>query len=371
MRVLIVAPWGQALGGAETMLLNLLDHADAAQVSFHVAFLEDGPFVREAAERGAATHVIPSGRLRHLGRFRRTVSQLAELIDSIAPDVVTAWSPKMHLYVSPAVARAKRAPAVAWWQHGVPGRQLLYRFVTLLPTAAVGCSSETSARAQERLWPRRPTFVVHPGIEPVAAHPRARAEIRRELGIPEDAMVVGIVGRLQPLKRQDRFVRAIEQVRRERPDVFGLIVGGDAYGLSPKYAGDVVDLVDDLGLGDFVRITGQVDDVSPYLSAMDVFINASEQEAFGIAVIEAMASGLPVVAVAEGGPLEIVAPGATGILVPTSAPLDLARGLTQVLDDPVERDRLARGGREAFLERFSAVAMADRFGREIRALAHG
>jgi phosphatidylinositol alpha 1,6-mannosyltransferase len=91
---------------------------------------------------------------------------------------------------------------------------------------------------------------------------------------------------------------------------------------------------------------------------MDVFVNASEEEPFGIVLVEAMALGVPVVAVARGGPLEIIDPGRSGELAETGAPASLARALTGLVGDPDLRRRRAEEGLRA-AERFSAQSMAD------------
>ena len=361
MRVLIVAPWGEALGGAETMLLTILRQSRAAGCKYLVVFLEDGPFVEQARRAGAETRVIAGRRLRDPRAFTRTALDLRRLIVSERPSVALAWSAKMHLYLATALTgmRHGRRPTVVWWQHGVPQGHWLDRLATGLPTDAVGCSSRASAEAQQRLRPARRTFVVHPGIDDpqVASRP--------DLGLPPGALVVGIVGRLQPWKGQDRFLQAIAHLRESWPQVHGLVVGGDAYGLSPEYARSLDQLRRNLKLDGAVRMVGQVADALPYVACMDVLVNASEEEPFGIVLIEAMALAVPVVAVARGGPVEIVDAQA-GRLVTSGSARDLARGIEEVLAD---RARYAAGSRATFVEKFRAEAMGRHLGEQLRNVA--
>src|SRR6202035_743265 len=93
-----------------------------------------------------------------------------------------------------------------------------------------------------------------------------------------------------------------------------LIVGGDAYGLSPDYAESLPRLISRLGLDGAVTMTGQVSDAGPYIEQMDILVNASDPEPFGIVLLEGMARGVPVVAVDSGGHAELIQHGHTGML---------------------------------------------------------
>jgi glycosyltransferase involved in cell wall biosynthesis len=363
VRVLVVAPWGEALGGAENMLLSLLEAAPASGCEFDVAFLDHGPFVAAAAARGATPFVIEAGRLRHGRRLLTAIRTLRLLVRRRRPDLMLAWSPKMQLYTALARSAASSPLPLMWWQHGTPQPPgWLDRLATILPADAIGCSSEASAAAQRRLRPQRRCLVVHPGVpEPVACDPA-------DTPFGAGDVVIGIVGRLQRWKGQDRFLEAIAMLRDDGLPVKALVVGGDAYGLSPGYADEVRQLVSRLDLDDHVLMTGQVPDAAPYVRAMDVLVNASEDEPFGIVLIEAMACGVPVVAVNRGGPAEIL-DERSGMLVESGAPKDLADGVRRLLEDDALRSALAAGGRERFREQFSARAMAERFGQQAQSVA--
>jgi glycosyltransferase involved in cell wall biosynthesis len=275
------------------------------------------------------------------------------------PDLILNWSPKVQLYGAASARLAGLDDRVIWWQHGIPNGHWLDRVASMLPARAVGCSSQAAALAQDRLWPHRPTFVVHPGID--APGPASRSEVddlRAQLRIPPDRIVIGMVGRLQPWKGQDRLLHALVRLRGQGHDVHGLIVGGDAYDLSPEYARDLERLIGELALADAVTMTGHVDRVASYVQVMDVFVSASEGEPFGIVLLEAMALGVPVVAVASGGPLEIIDPGRSGVLAKGGDADALALALTEVVRDRDMRERLAGEGRRT-AKHFSALRMAE------------
>ena len=359
MKLLITAPYGQRLGGAENMLWTFLRHADRRRMEPMIVFFEPGPFEREVAELGLETWVIPAGRLRQARRALHAVRALARLMRREQPDLVLNWMPKTQVYGASAAMLACMSSRVVWWQHGIPTGHWLDRVATLLPARAVGCSSKHGADAQSRLRPRRLTFVMHPGIEePKRPTPQEISALRDSLQIPEGERVVGIVGRLQPWKGQDKLIRAVADLRRRGHDVHGLVVGGVAYGLSPEYEPSLRALVSELGLGDAVAFTGQVADAAAYISLMDVLVSASDAEPFGIVLLEAMAQGVAVVAVTGGGPAEIIEHERSGLLVNSGDPKTLADAVERVVLDQDLRRRLARGGRERYRERFTAERMA-------------
>jgi glycosyltransferase involved in cell wall biosynthesis len=357
LRALIVSPLAERLGGSEEMLWLWLAHREAGALEASVAFLEGGSFAAEVAALGVPTRVLAAGRLRQPLPALRTVGALAAQLRRQRPDVVVNWSAKAQLYGAPAASAAGCGDRVVWWQHQIPERHWLDRAATRLATAAVGCSSTATQRAQAELRPRRRSFVVNPGIE-IGSLPVGAAALRAELGIPPGRTVVGIVGRLQPWKGQDRFLHALAELRRRGRDVHGLVVGGDAHGRSPEYAASLGRLAGELGLGERVTMTGQVADPQPYLGLMDVAVNASEGEPFGIVLIEAMAAGVPVVAVASGGPLEIVEDGVTGLLAPSGEPAALAAAIEELLADPDRCRAIAAAAARRCRERFTAARMS-------------
>jgi glycosyltransferase involved in cell wall biosynthesis len=371
-RVVFTVPWGRRLGGAENMLWTYLSHADRERLDATVVFFEAGRFEREVAQLGMQTAVIPTGRLRDARAAVAAIRALARLLRSSQPDLVVNWMAKAHVYGSPAALLARGGIPLVWWQHSLPSGHWLDRIASLLPASAVGCSSDTAARAQRSMCPHRRAFVVHPGVAPAQQMDRQEhIRLREELCIPPDRTVVGMLGRLQPGKAQDRFVQALDDLRHRGANVHGLIVGGDAHDLSPDYSARLRELVHELGLDDVLTMAGQVSDPTRYLQAMDVLVSAGEAESFGIALVEAMAHGVPVVAVAAGGSLEIVEPERSGVLVPSSEPQMLADAIARLVHDEGLRRKLGEHGRSRATESFSATRMTESLQRNLEAVARG
>lgn len=365
-KLVITVPWRERLGGGEIMLWRFLSHLDVARFATTVVFLEPGPFQREvAALPGIHTVAVPIARLRDVHRVLRATIALSRVLRRIGPDLVLNWVAKAQLYGASAAVLAGMRNRVVWWQHTIPDTHWMDQLATALPSCAVGCSSTAAARAQACLHPRRPTFVIHPGVEADRVQPVPRAE----LGIPPQRALVGIVGRLQPWKGQHRLLEALVHLRDLGHDVHALVVGGDAHGLSPQYTTLLHRRVVELGLTDRVTMTGQVNRPEPYIAAMDVLVSASTNEPFGIVLLEGMAQETAIVAVGDGGPRDIIEDGVSGVLVARPEARLLADAVAELLADDDRRRRIAAAGRDRLLDNFTAERMTEQLQDVLEELA--
>jgi glycosyltransferase involved in cell wall biosynthesis len=150
-----------------------------------------------------------------------------------------------------------------------------------------------------------------------------------------------------------------------------VIVGGDSYGLSPEYAASLQPLVRELGLDEAVTMTGEVPDAGPYISQMDVLVNASDVEPVGIVILEGMARGAAIVAVNTGGPAEFIEDRVTGMLASSGDPKALADAIEPLLVSSDLRAQIASGGHDRFIEEYTTAAMRSRFFARLQALLDG
>lgn len=371
MRIVTTLPWGERLGGAEAMLQAVLDGALDAGHEMELVFLQDGPWAAELTDAGFRVDVIAAGRLRHAHRWLATVLELAAILHRRKPDLVLNWAAKTQLYGSPAATIAGMRDRVVWWQQLIPTGNWIDRCATALPARAIGCYSQAAARAQARLKPTRPTFVVAAGARTsvergsIVTHDNRHAPLR----LPPEIPVVGLVGRLQPWKGQDRLLAAQALLHARGHHFHTVIVGGDAYGLSTEYAESLWPLAERLGISGAVTMTGHVPDAGPYIDQLDILVNASDPEPFGIVLLEAMARGVAVVAVDSGGPAEFIEHRRTGLLARSGAPDALADALEELLSSPALRHTIGQAGRERFVREFTDVAMRNRLFRTLEALA--
>jgi glycosyltransferase involved in cell wall biosynthesis len=347
------------------MLQMALEGASAAGHELDFVFFEPGPWPDELRRAGFHVDVIAAGRMRQVHRLLATIVRLARVLRARRPELILNWMTKTQVYGAPAAVLAGMGDRVVWWQHGMPG-DWLGRCATWLPAIAIGCTSSTVARAQAHQFPARATFVVAAG----ARVPPDGAQ-RKPVDLPPGVPVVGIVGRLQPWKGQDRLLRAHALLRERGHALHMLVVGGDAYGLSSEYATSLPALVAQLGLTDAVTLTGQVPDAGPYVEQMDILVNASDPEPFGLVLLEGMARGVAVVAVNSGGPTEIIEDRHTGVLARSGEPSALADALQELLASPPRRLAIAQAGKERFMRDFTDLAMRRRFFDQLERLVTG
>jgi glycosyltransferase involved in cell wall biosynthesis len=165
------------------------------------------------------------------------------------------------------------------------------------------------------------------------------------------------VGHLAPIKGHDVFVRAAALISARRRGVRFVVIGEDK---SPQmgYRKFLERLIAELGLSGSVQMPGWQDDIPGLLSSFTLFVSAARSEPFGLSIVEAMAAGLPVVAAASEGALEIIEDGLSGKLVPVGDPESLAEAIHDLLDDPFERSRLGRNALLAARQRYSLARMA-------------
>jgi len=192
------------------------------------------------------------------------------------------------------------------------------------------------------------------------------------MGAPAGRVLVGTVGHLAPIKGHDVFVRSAALISARRPGVNFVVIGEDK---SPQmsYRKYLESLVVELGLSESVTMPGWHDDIPRVLWSLTLFVSAARSEPFGLSIVEAMAAGLPVVAAASEGALEIIEKGFSGKLVPVGDPESLAEAINGLLDDPIERSRLGRNAMLAARQRYSLARMAldtELVYREVLAVPH-
>lgn len=316
----------------------------------------------------AQVEVVPAGRVRDLPRLLGVVRSVGRILRRRRPDVVLSWMSKAHLYAAPAAALLG-IPA-AWFQHGLPkASDPIDRLVALAPAARVIACSQFVAGAQQAIWPHRPVRVIHPGIDTDGTLPQhgESDRTRAALGIPAGAPVVGIVGRLQRWKGMHVLVEAMPAVLRSHPNAHAVIVGGE-HPLEPGYRAELERRIEDLRLPGRVHLAGYQPDARAWIAGFDVAVHASDDEPFGIVVLEAMSLGRPLVAGAGGGPSEIVRDGVEGFLVPFGDAEALAGRIVRYLDDPALAQRMGAAAAER-ASAFTARRFAEEVVRELRTQA--
>jgi glycosyltransferase involved in cell wall biosynthesis len=245
-----------------------------------------------------------------------------------------------------------------------PKRRLVNPLLARLGGTMFAVSSALRNSMVEEGFPSTRIGVVLNGIEPGELPTEAdRCAARAELGLSSEALVVGTVARLNPVKDLGTLIRGFGTLRRGQPQATLVIVGDgqERRGLEV--------IVRRLGLTGAVRFAGQRDDARKLLPAFDIFANSSISEGVSLTILEAMAAGVPVVATRVGGTPEVIEHGKTGLLVPARSPDAFAHAFRSLADDAAERRVLGGRGRAAVEKRFTIDRMVEHYANVYSQLA--
>lgn len=343
-----------AIGGQERVVLDLAagQATEHQVIAISLAAAEAGPGVLAAQfeKRGVA--------VRHIGK-RPGVDptlpvRLGALFKREGAAVVHTHNrmPLVYATVAGKLAGATSVHTRHGPGAGTAAQRWLRRGAGLFLDAYVAVSPEMSQLAiKMRDCAAKKIVVIENGIDLDRFFPdeEKRRDLRRELGIPETAWVVGTVGRLAVEKAYDRLIAAAAPLLGAEARL--VIVGDGAE--APKLR----EAVKAHGVEAFVHMPGSRDDVPRFLAAFDVFALSSKMEGLPLVILEAMATELPIVATAVGGIPGAVKHGETGLLVPAGDEGALRDALRQLKLDRAEGKRLGERGREIAIGRYSSERM--------------
>jgi glycosyltransferase involved in cell wall biosynthesis len=336
-------------GGAERLLVDTVATSDRTAFDCEVAYVldaEDGlvPAIREG---GTTVHPLGAGGnadLRWMGRLR-------SVLDEGSFDIVhfhlpyTAALGRLVVFTLP---RARR-PAIVYTEHSLWNKAAVA--IRGLNRAGIGLDQSlivVSDAAHEALPPAlrdRARVIVH-GLDVsradslLARQAEVRAEVRAELGVPPDQVLVMTVANLRPEKGYDVLLDAVRLMADRRLPVQVAAVGRGPLEDELRHRQEA------LGIADRLQFLGPRDDVLRLLAGSDVFVLASRQEGLPVSLMEATSMGMPIVATAVGGVPQVITDEVDGLIVPSGAPALLADALERMVTDPDLRRRLGRAAKE-------------------------
>lgn len=355
MKILFYNHTGQ-ISGAERMLLLILAGLDHEQFTARVLSPANGPLLKEVEKLGIESEEIalldarftirPDRMIRYLMSFAAVIRQLRNSISQTNPDLVHANSIRAGLVTT--IATMGLGTRVVWHLHDLLPRHPLSSairvFAFMFARARMIAVSEAVAdNFSGRLFSlRNRVSVILNGIdmkrfqEPIKQHRATRAE----LGFSETDQLVGIVGQLTQRKGQLELIEAFAETLKKTPNAVLLIVGSPLFNRDYEYEETLKATAVKLGIAERVRFLGEREDVPALMQALDLLVVNSIIEPFGLVVIEAMASGTPVLAAMSGGIPELIEHGRTGWLFPQGDKQALATGISKLLESPSLRLRL-------------------------------
>jgi sugar transferase (PEP-CTERM/EpsH1 system associated) len=342
------------VGGLENGLVNLVS---AGQPGFRhaiVCLTTEGP-LRARVPAGVEVSALGKRPGHDLPAFARLVGRLRAL----RPDIVHCrnWA----TFDAVPAARLAGVPVVIHGEHGREvsdphgcnrRRNLLRKTLGPLVTRFVTVSRDLNDWLVTVVGiPSAKVLTICNGVDTARFGAGDAVAARAALALPLDRPVIGTVGRLDPVKDQAGLIEAFARVRRDHPRAL-LVIAGDGP-CRPQLEA----LVATLGLGSDVRLLGERKDVPQVLQAMDVFVLPSIAEGISNTVLEAMATGLPVVATRVGGNPELVEDGVSGVLVRPGDRETLAAAIAGYLADPALRTAHGDGSRRLAVSRFGLGTM--------------
>ena len=337
------------LGGGPVHVRDLITGLAGPDFRFTVAGPAGGAFIPALTAAGADFEPIAADRL-----SPRALRDTIRLARARRIQVIHSHGKGAGLYGRIA-ARLSGAAAIHTF-HGIhpAGSGRLYlrleRALARWSFAVVHVSESQAAEARSLgLAPAGRTRIIVNGIDAAAVRgAAARAPMSRErLGLRPDALVLATVARFDPVKRLEVLLRAMPLLAARVPEAQLLIVG-DGPERDALHA-----LARALAPGDRVVFAGALPDAARVLPVVDLYVTASRREGLPLAVLEAMACGLPVLASAAPGHVDAVEPEVTGRLVPLDDAPGLAAAAALLLRDPALRERMGRAGRERVEQHFA------------------
>jgi glycosyltransferase involved in cell wall biosynthesis len=327
------------------MLTTLARHRDLApEVEHEFALCFDGRLSEDLAALGATVHRLGPVRFSRPWTALAARRRLTRLLLERRPDVVVAHGCWPHaLFAAPARRCGRR---VVFWMHDVArGTHWIERLASRTPPDLAIVNSRYTAEGLPHLFPGVRYEVLYCPVAAPAGVDRdsIRARLRLELGAAEGDVAIVQTSRLEAWKGQSLLIAALGRLR-DRSGWVAWIAGGAQRPHEQEYLARLRAETEAAGISDRVRFLGQRSDVAELLAAADVHCQPNlSPEPFGIAFVEALYAGLPVVGAAAGGVVEIVTE-ACGVLVPPADPAALAAALGDLIADPARRAALGAAG---------------------------
>lgn len=346
------------VAGGERSLLNLIRHLDPGRFVARAACDATPEYVASLVASGAQVEQLRFPGLRPpRPTALRALWRVLDIRRTVDAAILHANTPRTNLYAALA-GRLAKVPVV-WHCRNLlePGMHDTDRRFAWLPDRIVCNSAAIAARFTGSRWQSRVVTIMN-GVDVAEYCPDlSGAAVRAELGWT-DCRIVAAISRLDVEKGHDVLLEAMRSVAARCPEARLVIAGRAAVDPAVRHRA-LQRRIEDLGLGDAVRLVGFRRDIPQLLAAADICVLPASAEACGRVLLEAMAMAKPVVATASGGTPEIVRDGVTGLLVPPADAAAMAAALEILLREPERAGSMGVAGRRHAVAHFTIEAHAE------------
>lgn len=360
LRILHVT-FDMAIGGTEQVIRQLVLNLPVDEFDNEIFCIDGkiGAVGAQLQQLGIRIHHAP----RQGGLDFNLIKTLRQTLRSGEFDVVHChqYTPWVYGWFAAWGCKAK----VVFTEHGrffpdrSRGKALPLNVLMALSTSAITAISAATRDALARYeWvPKSLVQVVYNGIQPLTPNPERVTQLRHELGINTDTVVMGTVARLDPVKNQQMMLQAFAQLSQQDSQFVLLLVGDGPSRQALEQEANR------LGISEQVRFTGFQSNVADYLALMDIYLLSSHTEGTSMTLLEAMHLQLPCIATAVGGNPEIVADQQTGLLSPDDDATAFAGNIRMLLNDATKKITMGQAGQQRFDAFFSVLQMATTYRR--------
>ncbi|MSN27153.1 MAG: glycosyltransferase [Geobacter sp.] len=353
------------VGGSHTCLYNLVGHLDVNRYKIHVGFYQANSYVDKCKDIGASIHLINRKPVVHgnilIRKFRNWYrliymhrQELSHIVERNNIELVILNNSVKSSNDIVNICNKKSIPIISYERGHLEYSVLDIRNTKdIVASIAVSKSIESNMKKQNY---HAETHVIYDGL-PIHDNEEYcvnvnDVRIKHEIGLPEDSIVVGIIGNIREWKGQEYFVKAFMLLGEKYKNLYGLVVGGHA-AEDEEYLESIKNISRSSEVGLRLKYLGFRNDVPDLLKIFDVFIHASiTPEPFGMVLLEAMFNKVPVIATNLGGPVEILVNGDCGILVPPRNEKAIVEGVEKYLDDPQFRSEMVNRAYKRVIDEF-------------------
>ena len=368
------------IGGAQEVVRTLAETLSEAGCHTVVCAFQDGPFHHRIAQLGIPVEILPTRRygvialplyIMEMIRLRRA---LAELVKKYQVDVIQTHLLRSLDFLVLSL-QAHMNPLVFWTIHNSNfflredhlrrhkwllgpkqwGYRLLYRLMARWVNGFIAVSDEVKTSILETIGhiPEDKVTVICNGVD-VRRYQQTvdKIHVRRQLGLPENACLMAVVATFKAQKGHRYLIEAAPPVVEKFPNLHILFIGDGDLRQDLQVQTDV------MGLTEHIHFLGSRKDVPELLAASDYFVLPSLWEGLSMALIEAMATGLPIIATEASGTNQVMIAGETGLLIPPGDAHRLTEAMLELLSEPVRARAMGDAARRRVVSQFSVQKQA-------------